>query len=334
MHKARKAVYLLCCLLSVIVMAAALLSVFRDTPNRYLKMLDFPRIQLFWLSLAGLLLFVLMTRRWRWYDYAFVVGLLGGTVVQARYLINYTPLVATAVPDAAERVMEADRFRLLVLNVLEENRQTGAVERLIREEDPDVLLLMETTPRWLDALRPVTAGYNYRREVPNERGYGMLLYSRLPLENVTVHYLSNEDVPSIESDLQLENGRTVRLWAVHPVPPTRFDNLPDNAGEEEVAMKRVGNKIKDSPYPVVVAGDINDVVWSQTDALMGTEDLMHDVRVGRWPLNTFDAGKWYLRWPLDHVFVTEEFRLARLKRGAYVGSDHYPVVADLVLPGR
>lgn len=38
-----------------------------------------------------------------------------------------------------------------------------------------------------------------------------------------------------------------------------------------------------------------------------------------------------IRWPLDHVYVTDDFKFIRLARLGEFGSDHFPVYAELVL---
>lgn len=47
--------------------------------------------------------------------------------------------------------------------------------------------------------------------------------------------------------------------------------------------------------------------------------------------NSYNAEKWYLRWPLDPVFVTKEFRLRCIERLPKIGSDHFPVYVALRL---
>jgi hypothetical protein len=52
---------------------------------------------------------------------------------------------------------------------------------------------------------------------------------------------------------------------------------------------------------------------------------MLDPRVGRGMYNTFNARHWFLRWPLDHVFVSDTLLLRSLKRLPAFGSDHFPI---------
>jgi endonuclease/exonuclease/phosphatase family metal-dependent hydrolase len=40
----------------------------------------------------------------------------------------------------------------------------------------------------------------------------------------------------------------------------------------------------------------------------------------------------YIRIPIDHVCVSPDIAVKRFTTGADIGSDHYPVFAELVLP--
>lgn len=330
MSALRKVVYLILCVITVAVMLASVLSVFRDTPSNYLKMLDFPRIQFFLLSLITMPLFILMTRHWRWYDYALVIGLVGGLVINGTYLIHYTPLFPERVPAAGNHAPE-DRVRLLLTNVLMKNRKAATILELIRDKDPDFVVVMEVDNWWAEQLSGVRQDYPYHEERPNEVAYGMALYSKFPLREVKVNRLNNEKVPSFEATIRLPNGRDIVLHTVHPVPPKSFRKFPDNQGQKEVAMKKVGEYVAASSLPNIVAGDLNDVVWGYTDLLTETKDLLFDVRVGRGFYNSFDVNSFWMRWPLDHVLVTDDFSLHKLERLPDIGSDHFPVYVELVL---
>lgn len=334
MSNLRKAVYFLLCVVTVVVMSASVLSVFRDTPSNYLKMLDFPRIQLFLTSFVTLILFAVMTRHWRWYDYCLIAGLLGGLVIHGVYLVNYTPLSAESVPAAEVNNDPADRVSLVLANVLMTNRDASKVIDAVRDKNPDFFLAMEVDDWWVGQLSAIEKDYPYAEKHPNDVAYGMAIYSKLPLESVEINELNNDDVPSFEAVVKMRNGRQIMLHAVHPVPPKNFTKYPDNQGQQEVAMAKVGRSVENSSLPNIVAGDFNDVVWGYTNLLTDTEDLLFDVRVGRGFYNSFDVTNWLMRWPLDHVFVTKEFSLHRLERMGDVGSDHFPIYVELVLEGN
>ncbi len=160
----------------------------------------------------------------------------------------------------------------------------------------------------------------------------MILMSKYRLSETTTNYLQNKKVPSFAVVLELPNKRQIRLRTVHPVPPTWFEELPDNKAQDEIALQIVGRKVQHDTLPSIVAGDLNDVAWSEVDDLTHTEDLLHEVRTGRGFYNSFSAENIIMRWPLDHIFVTKEFRLKKLMRLPSVGSDHFPIYVELVLP--
>jgi endonuclease/exonuclease/phosphatase (EEP) superfamily protein YafD len=156
----------------------------------------------------------------------------------------------------------------------------------------------------------------------------MLLYSRLPLEEARVEYLVERDIPSILTRVQLRDGRRVWLQCVHPRPPApgeSDESLPRDA-ELLVAGARVRDELRG---PAIVCGDLNDVAWSRTTRLFQKVSRLVDPRKGRGLYSTFHA-RWPLfRWPLDHVFFSDSFRLVELRRLPYVGSDHFPVYVAL-----
>lgn len=294
-------------------------------------MLDFPRIQLFILSIITLFLLIFTTKRWPWYKYLLISGLLIGIVINGTFLINYTGLVSVEVPTAENLKISDDQLSLILTNVKMSNRKSQPILKVIELKNPDLVLLMEIDEWWDKELKVLEKKYPYSQHTINKVTYGMVLYSKLPIKNVDVDYLTNEKVPSFESTIILGNGKNISFHSIHPVPPTHYSNLPDNAGEKENALKKIGKRIEGRKFPTIVAGDLNDVVWSHVDELTGTKNLLHDVRVGRWFYNSYNAENFLMRWPLDHVFVTEEFRLKKLERLPSIESDHFPIYVELIL---
>ena len=93
----------------------------------------------------------------------------------------------------------------------------------------------------------------------------------------------------------------------------------------------VGKEIGDDPAdePTIVSGDLNDVAWSHTTRLFLRLSGLLDPRVGRGFYNSFHAQHWFIRFPLDHFFHSNDFRLVELRRLEEVGSDHFPMLLEL-----
>ncbi|MGB3143059.1 MAG: endonuclease/exonuclease/phosphatase family protein [Maribacter sp.] len=327
----RKTLYVIVHIVAILLAGCTILSVFRNTENRYLKMVDFPRIQFFIASILTFIALYLIVQKWKWYDSFISIGLAIGLFVNGFYLINYTTIVPVEVPWANDETENEDTFSLLVTNVKMSNKNAQPLLDLVNNKEPDLILAMEVNQWWGDQLSALDKKYPYPKQVLNEVAYGMTLYSKFPLENIEVNYLNNKDVPSIVSLITLPNGQTFTFYSVHPVPPTHFKDLPDNEGEQEQALKKLGKMFENSQHPVLVAGDLNDVVWSHVDKLTGTKGILFDVRVGRGFYNSYNAENYFIRWPLDHVFVSQEFELKTLIRLEHIDSDHFPIYAELVL---
>ena len=81
--------------------------------------------------------------------------------------------------------------------------------------------------------------------------------------------------------------------------------------------------------PVIIGGDLNDVAWSRMTRLFLRTSGLLDPRRGRGFYNTFHADRWYMRFPLDHLFHSEHFTVSNIERLGFVGSDHFPILIDL-----
>jgi len=218
-----------------------------------------------------------------------------------------------------------DRLRYIEANVLQSNRNAQALLHLVGEQRPDVLLLTETDRWWADQVRPLAREMPHVVSVPQDNTYGMMLLSRRPLADAQVRHLFEPDVPSVRAELRLGSGRMVSLYGVHPRPP----KPGRDTAERDAELVLVGREVRQRRMPTIVAGDLNDVAWSDTTALFQEVSGLLDPRVGRQLMPTFPADVPLLRWPLDYVFVSPGFTLLRMERFDDIGSDHLPILVEL-----
>ncbi|HEX6278814.1 MAG TPA: endonuclease/exonuclease/phosphatase family protein, partial [Pyrinomonadaceae bacterium] len=203
------------------------------------------------------------------------------------------------------------------------------LKQVVRAADPDIILAVETDDWWREQLAEFEGTHPYKVLQPQPNGYGMLLYSRLELISPEVKFLVEEDVPSIHAQVRLASGNVVALRCLHPRPP--FPTEDDSSRPRDAELLVVGRETKELKEPVIVLGDLNDVSWSHTNNLFQKISGLLDPRVGRGLYNTFHAEYPFMRFPLDHFFHSDHFRLVDIRILDYVGSDHFPVYIKLSL---
>jgi endonuclease/exonuclease/phosphatase (EEP) superfamily protein YafD len=242
-------------------------------------------------------------------------------------ILPYTVLGRRQVQRAARATRESS-LRLVISNVLIENRQHERWLAAVTRERPDVILALEVDDAWERALRVLERDYPHTIREPLANAYGMALFSRLPLREGRIEYVLEPGIPSVHVEVGLPGGTWVALHGVHPRPPeprSEQDSAPRDA-ELQLLARRIAAA---GDRPTVVAGDLNDVAWSYTTQLFLRESGLLDPRLGRGFYNTFNANSRVFRFPLDHVFHSAHFRLVELRRLGHVGSDHFPVLIEL-----
>ncbi|WP_280566557.1 endonuclease/exonuclease/phosphatase family protein [Chromohalobacter sp. 296-RDG] len=285
---------------------------------------DFPRMQL---AVLAIVIFMALLCVLPWSPLGWIGAIASLIVlgVQGARIFPWTPLAARQVVDA-EGEDASRQFSLLVANVLTPNRQAISLMHQIHAVDPDIVLTLESDAWWEERLdEALSESHPHTVKIPLDNLYGMHLYSRLALHEPHVEWLIQDDIPSIHGWFELPSGERVRFHAVHPRPPAPGES--DESLWRDAELLLVGQTVRDSDQPTLVAGDLNDVAWSKTTRLFCRISGMLDPRRGRGLYSTFHAEHRWLCWPLDHVFVSEHFTLIALRRLSAFGSDHFPILA-------
>ena len=128
----------------------------------------------------------------------------------------------------------------------------------------------------------------------------------------------------IDATILLRSGKEVRLFAVHPNPPRPGEDTTKRDAE----LVLVGREVSKNRSAIVL-GDLNDVGWSRTTNLFQEVSGLLDPRKGRGLFATYDATSWIWRYPLDYLFVSDDFRLSEIRTLPYIGSDHFPLLVEL-----
>lgn len=288
-------------------------------------MFDFPHLQLTFLTALALLVYVIKFDFKCWRDYVFAGVLSLCFIFQFSKIYPYTAFADFEVLNADST---KETFKLYTANVLQKNEKHEKLLSQIEQYDADVLLFTETDRVWTSKIKPkVNSNYSYQVEVPKDNTYGMLLYSKFELFDTEVKYMVSDSVPSIHTKVKLPDNTIVQIYAIHPTPPMPQEN--PSSTDRDAEMMMIAKLALESDYPVVVIGDFNDVAWSVTSKLFQNVSRLLDVRKGRGLFNTYNADSFLLRWPLDHIFISSDFKLKHIERCDDINSDHFPLLTEL-----
>ncbi len=244
------------------------------------------------------------------------------------------------------------------------------IMQLIKEEQPDVLCLQEFYTDWKDAMKPYSdyflkeGGFReYRFSYDNTLGtkiyVGTALYSRYPVHNMKEIEIA-EHIKMMHCDLELPDGQMVRAYFIHlqsfllldkdkkfieEMKSRREVYIPREVSENyarqfkkayvkrAIQSERVAESIAESPYPVIVCGDLNDLPGSYTYTTIKGELKDAFAQGGRGLGRTYNGILPTLR--IDYImYHPSKFKIAGFKSPRTSLSDHNPVIANFrLLPG-
>lgn len=282
---------------------------------------DFPRLQL--LICYVLVLLAIIPFRKRLTAKIAAAVLCAGIGIQLFWIFPYLAIAPNEMETAQSQDPET-RLRILTANVLQKNTDAAAVLELIDREQPDIVVLCEVNQRWISDLAPLETKYSYHLTHPLDNTYGIAFYTNLRVKSAKVRGMVKREIPSIDATVLLRSGKEVHLFAVHPNPPRPGENTTKRDAE----LVLVGREVSKSESAIVL-GDLNDVGWSRTTNLFQEVSGLLDPRKGRGLFATYDATSWFWRYPLDYLFVSDDFRVAEIRTLPDIGSDHFPLFVEL-----
>jgi endonuclease/exonuclease/phosphatase (EEP) superfamily protein YafD len=255
---------------------------------------------------SGVFAILFATRKqWRWVV-AFLV--LGGVQMG---------LVAESLRGPEHVVAQEGDLKLISANVLTSNPDAQALLDWVRQEDPDLLMLLEVNATWLEKLAPLQTQFPYREDHPRGDNFGISLWSRIPME-ANSDWIGEAQIPSIHATFQGEHP--FALFAVHPLPP--MNRAMVNSRNRQ--LHALGELVMASELPVLVAGDMNTTPWSLSLSEFKAQTNLHPARTS-W-VSTWPVAMPFLGIQIDHVLVSESIGVVSCERGPDIGSDHWPLL--------
>lgn len=197
--------------------------------------------------------------------------------------------------------------------------------------------------------------YNSKSDFWGDAHFGIIIFSRYPIINKrTVAFYPN-DYNSIFQYIDIVKGEdTIRVFNIHlqslRFSRTNLEYIDEPTIEEEKTLKesksilskfkrgflkreiqadRIKVEVDNSPYPVILTGDFNDLPNSYAYHTIGGNMKNAFVEKGAGLGRTFSGISPVLR--IDNIFAGNRFEVTQFLRINKKLSDHFPILADLQL---
>lgn len=241
--------------------------------------------------------------------------------------LTFAPLF---LPQPRTALAGQESFKVMSYNIWGWNHEPEAMIKLIKQEQPDILLLQEVPPRLGRLLSSqLTDLYpDAKLHLVYKADIGQAILSRYPLTEVEESYRKGR-ILKVLADTP---AGQIAVWDAHP-----FDPLPWRPQYRQISA--LVEDIAATHQPLILAGDFNTTDQSQTYRMIN--QYLHNAHwEAGWGFGfSFPSTEHRLlhgKLPLpalvriDHIFYSDHFfaRSARTLSEAG-GSDHFPVVAEL-----
>jgi endonuclease/exonuclease/phosphatase (EEP) superfamily protein YafD len=251
-----------------------------------------------------------------------IVALVHGFAVKDLWLGG----TASAAPDGMP-------LRLVTTNVRADNPTPDQVLKFVRESDADLVVLVNAKlRRWDPVLAELRTLYPYQ----TRQSWGdvspralVILFSRFPVLSEKVMQAPRARRPYLVAEIEIR-GETLVVVGVHSSAPTR----PGRSRRRDRELDGIAEVVKNTDRPAVAAGDFNTTQLSPYFKDLIAAAGLRNSAAGRGYLATWPTWFWPALIPIDHVLLKEPLAVSTVRRGPAIGSDHYPIIADLRLLNR
>jgi endonuclease/exonuclease/phosphatase (EEP) superfamily protein YafD len=223
------------------------------------------------------------------------------------------------------------QLRVMTINVHAGNTRYDDVRAEIERLDPDIVFLPENTDRWAAGLASLRATYPYVIDGRSTSVFSLFLFSRVPLSDAAIIQLPQPGgLPAVVARACGEGTDNdmgcIQLVGIHPPPP----RTADWAAERDSVLRAIPALIAGPDADrTILLGDFNCTPWSPLFRDLVTATGLRSTAAGFGLSPT-----WFSRWlpfglTIDHILIGKAITARSHDVGGDVGSDHFPVVADV-----
>ena len=222
-------------------------------------------------------------------------------------------------------------LKVLSYNVLWSNKQYDKAIALINRERPDIAVFQEAQEPWAKALTTLKANYPYHVGATKLE---IEIYSKLPLNNTKID-LYGTYRGLVIFDLKVGENK-IKFIATHAYPQLYYGREGWQIRNEHLEVG-IGEYAQSLRQPVVIAGDLNASMWSPFYRSLIDKSGLHNARkgFGILPSQSGIAPQFAIfSSPIDHFLVSPDIKVKDFQLGSDIGSDHLPIITNLLVPSK
>jgi endonuclease/exonuclease/phosphatase family metal-dependent hydrolase len=320
--------------------------------------------------MIGFLVFWTLVRS-RWALLPLVLLIFGWFHINAFYAFNLSHKFEDSKRKDAIRILtwNVHYFDQMYRPNQQQQSQREPIINFLKQQDADIICLQEffesDKPQYVANIefmkKELNMPYHYfvddYRQVKKVYEVGPVVFSRFPILETGRHEYVHTSLKAVESLISadlLVNGDTIRVYTTHLQSVLfrkkelrdleKIKNVEDSL---LVASRSIIKKLKQAyafrggqaqlvrkeldacPHPLLICGDFNDVPNSYTyfhiKGALQDAFLQRGFGIGR----TYTSLSPTLR--IDYMLASMDFQVLQCKKVELPYSDHYPVIADVVL---
>lgn len=258
------------------------------------------------------------------------------------------------------------RFIEMVKNNNKGSQTRYKMLQQIKQANADILCLQEFSssinPDWYNNIVAVSKGLNYpyyyfSHDWDGDRLFnGSVIFSRFPIADTGLVRYPRPTLPEALVFVDIKNGDNyLRVYTTHlqsnqfkKADISKIEELKEGKGvfgnapyvfsklstaieHRAIQADMVESITNNSPYPVVLCGDLNDVpnsyIYNTVKGDLQDAFLQKGFGIGR----TYSSIAPTLR--IDYIFAAKSIKIDQFKTITTNYSDHYMIVADIKMPG-
>jgi endonuclease/exonuclease/phosphatase (EEP) superfamily protein YafD len=293
-----------------------------------LELLTHFQVYYFWLTITLILLFTILWQRQELKSHITIFILLFALTV------NGLDLVTWYLPTDRLSTDKTNVLKVMSFNINVKNTDLDRIVRSIISTNPELALVVEidtTMTKNIGAAIVDRFPFSFR-----STGGGLAIFSKLPLENSSSEKFPGSEDTNLVTHLKYRN-KQIKIIGTHPFVPVKSPTF----NRRNLQLDALANHLERNPQPTILMGDFNLTLWSPYYRQFIGKTNLHNTRYGfgilpSWirPSTCVKLPQFllpFLNIPIDHIFVSKDFKVANTYTGDNGNSDHAPIISELIM---